>query len=164
MASNIASVHVDDIASAASPNQEGKKLEDEFWNSMEARWPGIKRQSGPHYRHLSWNIFQDPKTKRITKSQRDYIIDIVKSSGVEKEFTLPSRSNILESDTDSEPLPEQGISYFRSTLQKVAYAREGRPDIDFTASYHFVGWAKSEFDRFLLVLLTEEGPFDAHVS
>lgn len=59
-ASNIASVHVDDIASAATPNAKGKELEEEFWNSMESKWPGIKRQTGPHYRHLSWNIYQDP--------------------------------------------------------------------------------------------------------
>ena len=135
IASNIASVHVDDIASAASPNKEGKELEEEFWNSMEAKWPGIKRQSGPHYRHLSWNIYQDPKTKEISKSQRDYIQEVVKASGVEKEFNLPSRSNILEEGNSSEPLPSQGVSTFRSTLQKIAYAREGRPDIDFTVSY-----------------------------
>ena len=135
VASNIASIHVDDIASAATPNKEGKKLEEEFWNSIKERWPGIKRQSGPHYRHLSWNIFQDPATRHISRSQRDYILEVVKGSGVEKEFPLPARSNILETDTDSEPLPERGISTFRSTLQKVAYAREGRPDIDFTVSY-----------------------------
>ena len=135
VASNIASIHVDDIASAASPNHEGKLLEEEFWNSMEVKWPGIKRQSGPHYRHLSWNIFQDPKTMQISKSQRDYIQEVVKVSGIEKEFNLPSRSNILEDDKTSEPLPPQGISTFRSTLQKVAYAREGRPDIDFVVSY-----------------------------
>ena len=135
IASNIASVHVDDIASAATPNKEGKALELEFWDSMEAKWPGIKKQTGPHYRHLSWNIHQDPKTKHISKSQRDYILEIVKSSGIEKEFNLPARSNILESDSTSEQLPSQGISTFRSTLQKVAYAREGRPDIDFTVSF-----------------------------
>lgn len=135
VASNMASVHVDDIASAATPNPEGKALEEEFWNTMEAKWPGIKRQNGPHYRHLSWNIYQDPKSKVITKSQRDYIVDIIKTSGVEKEHNLPCRSNILETDPDSPKLPEQGISTFRSTLQKVAYTRDGRPDIDFAVSY-----------------------------
>ena len=135
VASNIASVHVDDIASTASPNKEGKALEEEFWNSMETKWPGIKKQSGPHYRHLSLNIFQDPQTRKISKSQRDYIIEVTKASGIEKEFNLPSRSNILENDPTSEPLPQKGISTFRSTLQKIAYAREGRPDIDFTVSY-----------------------------
>ena len=135
IASNIASIHVDDIASAASPNPEGKALEREFWDSMESKWPGIKRQSGPHYRHLSWNIYQDPTTMKISKSQRDYISDVVKISGVEKEFSLPSRSNLLETTTNSELLPEHAISTFRSMLQKVAYAREGRPDIDFTVSY-----------------------------
>ena len=135
IASNIASVHVDDIASAATPGKEGKKLEDEFWNSMESKWPGIKKQTGPHHRHLSWNIYQDPSTMQISKSQRDYILEVVKASGVEREHNLPARSNLLESDPTSELVPSQGISYFRSTLQKVAYAREGRPDIDFTVSY-----------------------------
>ena len=105
-------------------------------NSMENKWPGIKKQSGPYYRHLSWNIFQDPKTKQISKSQRDYIQEVVKASGIEKEFNLPSRSNLLEVNTTSELLPSQGISTFRSTLQKIAYAREGRPDIDFTVSIY----------------------------
>ena len=57
-ASNIASVHVDDIASAATNSPAGKQLENEFWSSMEAKWPGIKRQSGQDYKHLSWNIPQ----------------------------------------------------------------------------------------------------------
>ena len=71
IASNIASVHVDDIASAATPNDEGLALENEFWDSMEKKWPGIKRQSGPFYRHLYWNLHQDPKTMKITSSLRD---------------------------------------------------------------------------------------------
>ena len=135
IASNIASVHVDDIASAASPNAEGLRLEQEFWNSMELKWPGIKRQSGPHYRHLSWNIYQDPTTMKIHKSQRDYILELVKATGVHKEHNLPCRANLLSSDLDSTPLPDAGISTYRSTLQKVAYAREGRPDIDFAVSF-----------------------------
>ena len=75
VASNIASVHVDDIASAATNSPAGKALEEEFWGSMEKKWLGIKRQSGPEYKHLSWNIRQDPKTMKITKSQRDYLIE-----------------------------------------------------------------------------------------
>ena len=53
IASNFASVHVDDIISAASPNDEGRALETEFWTSMELKWPGIKLQRGPTYKHLS---------------------------------------------------------------------------------------------------------------
>ena len=123
------------IASAATPNEEGSTLEHEFWDSMEQKWPGIKRQSGPFYRHLSWNIHQDPKTMKISKSQRDYILEIVKTSGIEREHHLPSRANLLLSDPNSPPLPEQGITTYRSTLQKIAYAREGRRDIDFTVSF-----------------------------
>ena len=54
IASNIASVHVDDIVSAASSNTEGKALEREFWDSMELKWPGIKRQHGPDGELGSW--------------------------------------------------------------------------------------------------------------
>ena len=133
--SNIASVHVDDIISAASPNQEGAKLEQEFWGSMESKWPGIKLQKGPKYKHLSWNIHQDPRTGEIRKSQRDYLAEVVKASGVEREHKLPCRANLVESDPGSPLLPDQMISRFRSTLQKIAYAREGRPDFDFAVCY-----------------------------
>ena len=73
VASNIASVHVDDIASAANPNREGQLLENEFWDSMEKKWPGIKGQKGPHFKHLSWNIFQDPTTKERSTSLKRII-------------------------------------------------------------------------------------------
>ena len=135
IASNIASIHVDDIASAATNSPAGKKLEDEFWGSMETRWPGIKRQSGPKYKHLSWNIRQDPVTMTITKSQHDYLFEVVEASGVSKEQKLPCRCDLLTSNPDSPPLPPHGVSNFRSTLQRVAYAREGRPDFDFVVSY-----------------------------
>ena len=135
VASNIASVHVDDIASAATPNDEGRALEREFWDSMEAKWPGIKGQKGPNYKHLSWNIFQDPKTMEIHKSQKDYINEIVKASGIQKGYNLPSRLDLTTSDEDSPKLAPQAISDFRSTLQKIAYARDGRPDMDFAVSF-----------------------------
>ena len=135
VASNFASVHVDDIASAATNNAEGAQLELEFWSSMEAKWPGIKRQFGPHYKHLSWNIYQDPRTMEIRKSQKDYLLDVVKASGVVQEQKLPCRCNLLTSDPESPLLPAEGVSNYRSTLQKIAYAREGRPDFDFTVSH-----------------------------
>ena len=135
VASNFASVHVDDIISAASPNPEGLKLEQEFWGFLETKWPGIKLQRGPYYKHLSWNIYQDHKTGEIRKSQRDYLLEVIKSTGTVKESKLPSRSNLLESDSDSPKLSESDASRFRSVLQKVAYAREGRPDFDFVVCY-----------------------------
>ena len=135
IASNIASVHVDDIISAASPNSEGDKLASEFWGFLESKWPGVKLQLGPNYKHLSWNIFQDPRTGEIKKSQRDYLLEVVKTAGVTKEHNLPSRSNLLESDLSSPKLSAVEVSNFRSILQKVAYAREGRPDLDFVVCY-----------------------------
>ena len=47
IASNIVSAHVDDLISAASPNKEGEALSKEFWDHLEAKWPGIKLQTGP---------------------------------------------------------------------------------------------------------------------
>ena len=135
IASNVASVHVDDIIAAASPNEEGRKLEKEFWDFLEAKWPGVKLQKGPTYKHLSWNIQQDQTTSEIRKSQRDYLLEVVTSLGVEREHKLPCRSNLLESDKDSPKLSEGKASRFRSVLQKIAYAREGRPDFDFTVCY-----------------------------
>ena len=135
VASNIASVHVDDIISAASPNAEGKKLQDEFWGSMEKRWPGIKLQTGPKYKHLSWNISQDKATGEIRKSQRDYLNELVKEVGIEKERKLPCRSDILNGEPNSPKLSKKATNRFRSVLQKVAYARDGRPDFDFVVCY-----------------------------
>ena len=133
--SNFASVHVDDIISAASPNEEGKRLENEFWTSMEQKWPGIKLQRGPTYKHLSWNITQDPATGAIKKSQRDYLTELVKECGVEKERKLPCRADLLTPDPTSPKLDEKGITRFRSILQKIAYSRDGRPDYDFVVCY-----------------------------
>ena len=135
IASNIATVHVDDIISAASPNAEGKRLQDEFWESMEKKWPGIKLQTGPKYKHLSWNIVQDKTTGEIRKSQRDYLLDLVSECKVNKEHKLPCRSDILTIDHSSPRLCDKDVSRFRSILQKVAYARDGRPDFDFAVCY-----------------------------
>ena len=81
---------------------------------------------------IGWNMVG---LKEIHKSQRDYIIDIVKTSGVQKEHNLPSRMDLTTSDANSPLLPPEGISNFRSTLQKIAYARDGRPDMDFAVSF-----------------------------
>ena len=135
VASNIASVHVDDIISAASPTPERKKLEHEFWESMAKKWPGIKMQRGPTYKHLSWNITRDNKTGIIRKSQKDYLTELVKQCGVEKEHKLPCRSDLLTTDQTSSKLNERQSNRFRSILQKVAYARDGRPDFDFVVCY-----------------------------
>ena len=133
VASNLASVHVDDIISAASPNKEGEALEREFWSFLESKWPGIKMQYGPHYKHLSWNIYQDYITGEIRKSQRDYLLELIKSSGVTKDHSMPCRSNLTESEPSSDKLSPTEANKFRSTLQKIA--REGRPDFDFTVCY-----------------------------
>ena len=45
------------------------------------------------------------------------------------------RLDLTTSDDTSPKLPPEAISNFHSTLQKVAYARDGRPDMDFAVSF-----------------------------
>ena len=135
IASNIVSVHVDDIISAASPNAEGTALSNEFWDYLEGKWPGIKLQKGPQYKHLSWDIFQDPDTGVIRRSQSSYIKDVLKSLKVDKFQYHPMRADLITHRPEAPLLGTQQHSQFRSVLQKVAYAREGRPDIDFVVSH-----------------------------
>ena len=90
IASNIVSAHVDDLISAASPNPEGSALSKEFWDHLENKWPGIKLQTGPRYKHLSWDIIQDPATGSILRSQSSYIRDMLTSLKVNKfEYIIP---------------------------------------------------------------------------
>ena len=112
IASNIISVHVDDLISAASPNTEGTRL-----------------------KHLSWDIQQDTKTGIILRSQTSYIRDMLKTLKVDKMENLPMRANLLSYKPETSRLSESKHAYYRSILQKVAYAREGRPDIDFVVAY-----------------------------
>ena len=135
VASNIVSVHVDDLISAASPNKEGARLSKDFWDQLEAKWPGIKHQTGPRFKHLSWDIVQDQDTGVIHRSQSSYIKDVLKSLKVNKFQNHPMRRDLLTRRPDTAPLNAARHSDFRSILQKVAYAREGRPDIDFVVSH-----------------------------
>ena len=42
VASNIVSVHVDDLISAASPNEHGARLSKEFWDTLEGQMAGYQ--------------------------------------------------------------------------------------------------------------------------
>ena len=135
IASNIVSVHVDDLISAASPNAEGSALSKEFWDHLEFKWPGIKLQTGPRFKHLSWDIMQDPETGVVHRSQSSYIKDVLKTLKVDKFQYHPMRGDLLTHRPAAELLGPAQHSEFRSIQQKVAYAREGRPDIDFVVSH-----------------------------
>ena len=135
VASNIVSVHVDDLISASSANPEGDHLSAEFWDTLEAKWPGIKHQTGPRFKHLSWDIIQDPATSVIQRSQASYLRDVVKTLKIDKFENYPMRSNLLTHRPEATVLSTKRHADFRSVLQKVAYAREGRPDIDFVVAY-----------------------------
>ena len=106
IASNIVSAHVDDLISAASPNEEGEALSKEFWDHLESKWPGIKLQAGPRYKHLSWDIIQDQATGSILRSQSSYIRDMLTSLKVDKFEYHPMRANLLTHRPDSQPLGE----------------------------------------------------------
>ena len=127
IASNIVSVHVDDLISAANPNEEVDKLSKEFWNTLESKWPGIKHQTGPRNKHLSWDIIQDQKTGVILRSQSSYIKDVLRTLKITNVENYPMRGNLLTYKPEASKLSESKHSEFRSILQKVAYAREGRP-------------------------------------
>ena len=135
IASNIVSVHVDDLISAASANEEGDKLSKEFWDTLESKWPGIKHQTGPRYKHLSWDIIQDKETGVILRSQSSYIMDVLRTLKITSVENYPMRGNLLTYKPEASKLSESKHSEFRSILQKVAYAREGRPDIDFVVAH-----------------------------
>ena len=99
VASNIVSVHVDDLISAALPNAEGTALSKEFWDYLENKCPGIKLQSGPRYKHLSWDIVQDPETRVIRRSQSSHINDVLKSLKVDKFQHHPMRTDLLTQES-----------------------------------------------------------------
>ena len=129
-----ATLHVDDILCAPSNNVVGKKLAEEFWNALEAKWPGIKRQNGPTIRHLSWDITQDPKTGAITKSQGSYFADIVEDLNITEQQKAPCRLDLLSSRPEAPLLDAKRHKEYRSILQRVGFGREGRADIDVTVS------------------------------
>ena len=135
IASNIVSVHVDDLISAASPNSDGARLSEEFWGTLESKWPGIKHQTGPRFKHLSWDLQQDANTGVILRSQTSYIKDMLKTLKVDKTENYPMRANLLSYKPEASKLSDVKHADYRSILQKVAYAREGRPDIDFVVAY-----------------------------
>ena len=112
------SVHVDDLISAASPNAEGTALSNEFWDYLEAKWPGIKLQKGPQYKHLSWDIFQDPGTGIIRRSQSSYIKDVLKSLKVDKFQYHPMRADLITHRPEAPLLGTKQHSQFRSVFYK----------------------------------------------
>ena len=132
--SNFATLHVDDILCAPSNNATGKKLAEEFWSTLEAKWPGIKRQNGPKIRHLSWDIIQDPKTGGVTKSQGSYFADIVADLQITEQQKSPCRLDLFSSRPASPLLDAKRHKDYRSILQRVGFGREGRADIDATVS------------------------------
>ena len=133
--SNFASLHVDDILCTPSNDLNGRKLSDEFWGAMESKWPGIKRQNGPAYKHLSWDIVRDAKTGVISKSQGAYFADIMSDLNIKGVQKSPCRGDLLSARSESSPLlsPAREKDY-RSILQRVGFGRDGRADIDVVVS------------------------------
>ena len=135
IATNILSVHVDDIASAPTNNAAGKRLSDELWSHLEAKWPGIALQKGPNYRHLSWDIHQDPKTGVITRSQGAAIAKMLTQFNVHHKEKRPSRGNLLTRDAKSPLLASGARDEYVSRVATINFYREGRADIDFVVGH-----------------------------
>jgi hypothetical protein len=135
LGSNFLSVHVDDIMSAPSNNKTGHKLSKELWESLEAKWPRIKLQQGPNYKHLSWDIHQDPKTGVITKSQGGAIKKMLKSFGITGKVKLPCRTNLLTRDKESPLLDSGARDEYVRRVATINFYREGRNDIGFVTGH-----------------------------
>jgi uncharacterized protein Veg len=133
--SNFASLHVDDIMTAPSNNTAGNALNTEFWDTLETKWPGIVRQEGAHVRHLSWDIYRDPKTGIVARSQTTAIMDMLGEVGIDHEQELPARLDLMTARKETAKLSPKMHAQFRSILQKVGYFRAGRSDFDIVVSH-----------------------------
>ena len=137
--SNYVTLHVDDLLCVPSNNAAGKALSSEFWGELERKYPGIKRQDGgkgKHVRHLGWDIWQDPSTGIISKSQAVKIQEMLDDIGVEDVQKLPSRLDLMSSRNRKSPLLDKKChKWFRKTLQRVGYFRAGRADIEIVVSH-----------------------------
>ena len=88
------SAHVDDF------NKEGGGVSKEFWDHLESKWSGIKLQTGPRCKHLSWDTIQDPVSGPILRSQ-SYIRDMLTSLKVNKFEYHPMRAKLLTAKTQN---------------------------------------------------------------
>lgn len=88
---------------------------------------GIKKQSGLHYKLISGNIYQDPHIMEIRKSQKEYLIVIIRSAGVERMRKLPSRSNLLERKMRSLPRWIANVLVPSGTSSRRSHERGARP-------------------------------------
>jgi hypothetical protein len=130
----IISIHVDDVKTSASDTPEGHRLEQEFWDMMESKYPGIVAQHGPDYRHLAWDINYEPGCT-VSKSQKLYFQKLLASQGITQSKNLPARSDLLTVRKFPRLLNAEEHADYRSTLQQVAYGRDGRADIDFVVHH-----------------------------
>ena len=122
--------HVDDIDQGSWGNSDDMAyLDKEFWDLLENKYPGIKLQRGPRYRHLSCEIFYDKKNK----SQETCIKSMMQAAGITGYRDLPHRGDLL-SAKESKQLGPNATSRFRSLLQQAAYAVNVVPTIRFTVS------------------------------
>jgi hypothetical protein len=133
--SNFLSIHVDDILAVPSNNKAGQELDVELWTHLETKWPGIKLQKGPRFKHLSWDIEQDPKTGRIMRSQGSALKKMLGQFGVTRKEKRPSRANLLTRDTASKPLSPAARDEYVRKVATVNFYRDGRADIDFVVGH-----------------------------
>jgi hypothetical protein len=131
----VASIHSDDILSAATPTPGGRLLEKEFWGALDKKYPGIVYQRGPKYKHLSCGIEYTKETATITKDQTAFIRKMLITQQVTGYENYPARANFLTERKDTTPISAKLHAAYRSALQQAAWVLETRPEVGFVISF-----------------------------
>ena len=126
----ITSVHVDDFMAVST----SRHLEEEFWATLAGKYPGIKIQRGPHYRHLSYDFFHEREKGIVQKSQVTYITTMLQAHSVKGTKAFPSCGDLLSRPRDTRPLTKVEHASFRSVLQQVSCI-DTRPELSFICSF-----------------------------
>jgi Reverse transcriptase (RNA-dependent DNA polymerase) len=130
---HIVTLHVDDMNAVSSNNKGGEELDHSFFEKLNAKYPGIKIQQGPVYKHLGFNITLDRKNRTVTKDQNDYTRKILKQNNIVHKEKYPCRSDLCSGEKpDVTPLGPKAHAKYRSCLQQAAYL--DRPEIKFVIS------------------------------
>jgi hypothetical protein len=126
----IAGIHVDDIISSTSPD--GAHLEKELWDHLTKVFKKIKKQTGPTYRFLSFDIDYDREKGIILISQQKYLEEILSRHSITSGVANPTNGEFMKRSKNSELI---NVRDFKSKVMQVAYLVTTRPDIAFPVNY-----------------------------
>jgi hypothetical protein len=128
-------LHVDDLKVGSSATVGGRALKKELIDGLNTKYPGIKLQEGPKYRHLACEIEYDQKRGLIRKGQLAYTLSILAKNHVTGVEHTPARKDLLSGVKKStKKLDPKAHATYRSALQQVGYLTDNRPDLAFVVS------------------------------